>query len=127
MTLWTFRDFVSTRGENEVLAWLNTLPKKAKAKINARIITLAAYPGAWPPHYISAYVGWDDIYELRIVAAGRQFRPLGCYGPHRNQFTILVGAEEKGGKIRGSLLEVADERRQIILSDGSRCVPHDFG
>ena len=89
-------------------------------------MTLAAYPAVWPSHYISAYVGWNDIYELRIVAAGRQFRPLGCYGPHRNQFTILVGAEEKGGRIRGGFLEVADERRQIILSDGSRTVRHDF-
>ena len=123
---WEFFDYVSARGENEILTWLNGLPKKAKAKINGRIATLAGYLEEWPPQYISAYRGVDDVYEVKIVSGGRQFRPLGCYGPGRHQFTLLIGAEEKGGKIPRSDLEVADERRKLVLDDNTRAVPHDF-
>ena len=125
MKSWIILDFVNMRGENEILSWLNSLPRKAKAKINARLVTLAGYPEPWPPQYISAYNGWDDVYELKIVFGGRQFRPLGCYGPERRQFTILSGGEEKG-KIPTRLLGVADERRKLVFDGSARTVPHDF-
>ena len=124
--MWEFLDFVSGRGVNEIHAWLNSkdVPHKAKAKINARVVSLRGFP-IFPEAYFSSYKGWDDIYELRIVYGGVQYRPFGCYGPSRMQFSLLVGGIEKGA-VPKSLLKVADERRQIILSDPARVVPHDF-
>jgi hypothetical protein len=126
MSIWTFSDYVSERGTNEIHQWLNSreVPPGAKAKINARIISLQGFP-LFPEQYFSAYKGWDDLYELRVGFGGVQYRPFGCYGPQRRQFTILVGGIEKG-KIPKRLLEVADERRKIVHADPTRIIGHDF-
>jgi hypothetical protein len=126
MPIWTFLDFVSTRGVNEIHEWLNSkeVPAQAKAKINARIISLQGFP-VFPEQYFSAYRGWNDIYELRVVYAGVQYRPFGFYGPARWRFSLLVGGIENG-KVRKSLLKVADERRKIVIADPSRVCPHNF-
>jgi hypothetical protein len=126
---WTFFNFVTIRsnGEtfNEIHAWLNSkdVPKKAKAKINASLIALQGFP-IFPEQYFSAYKGWDDLYELKIVCSGVQYRPFGFYGPNRRQFTLLVGSIEKG-KVPTSTLEVADERRKLVITDPSRVILHD--
>jgi hypothetical protein len=127
MPIWTFWDFISQRGSNVIHDWLNSpeVPLAAKAKINARIISLQGFP-IFPEQYFSAYKGWDDLYELRVVFGGTQYRPFGCYGPGRHQFTLLVGGIEKGS-IPTGLLRVADERRKIIISNPSRIKRHDFG
>jgi hypothetical protein len=126
---WTFFDYVTVRssGEtvNEIHEWLNSkdVPKKAKAKINARIAALQGFP-LFPDQYFSAYKGWDGLYELRIVRGGVQYRPFGFYGPKQFQFTLLIGSIEKG-KVPESTLKVADERRKIVLADPSRVILHD--
>jgi len=126
---WTFFDFVTVRGDgervNEIHTWLNSkdVTKGAKAKINARVLTLQGFP-IFPDQYFSAYRGWPGLYELRIVCSGVQYRPFGFYGPKQKQFTLLVGSLEKG-KIPKSTLKVADERRKIVIADPSRIDPHD--
>jgi hypothetical protein len=126
MSIWNFYDFVSSRGINEIHEWLNSqeVPKGAKAKINARIASLQGFP-LFPEQYFSAYKGWDDLYELRVVFGGVQYRPFGCYGPQRRQFTILVGGIEKGS-VPERLLAVADERRKIVYANPTRIRRHDF-
>ena len=124
--IWTFRDYVSVRGTNEIHAWLNSreVPPGAKAKINARIVALQGFP-VFPEQFFSAYKGWDDLYELRVVNGGVQYRTFGCYGPGRWRFSILVGGLEKG-RVPKSLLGVADDRRKIVFADPQRLCPHDF-
>jgi hypothetical protein len=124
MDSWTFFDFFSERGENEIHRWLGKIPKAAKAKINARIAALQGFP-IFPEQYISAYNGWPGVFELRIVSAGVQYRPLGFYGPSRGQFSLLVGGVEKG-KLPKQLLEVANERRTLVINQPSRVRRHDF-
>jgi hypothetical protein len=127
---WTFLDYVIVRGDgttvNEIHRWLNSkeVTKSAKAKINARVVSLQGFP-LFPEQYFSAYTGWDDLYELRIVCSGVQYRPFGFYGPKQRQFTILLGSVEKG-KVPKSTLKVADERRKIVIADPSRVCLHDF-
>lgn len=126
MNPWTFFDFLTERGENDIHRWLNSaeVTKAAKAKINARIIALQGFP-IFPEQYISAYSGWPKLLELRIVSNGVQYRPLGFYGPNRGQFSLVIGGIEKG-KIPIRLLEAADERRKIVIANPSRIAPHDF-
>ena len=126
MEIWSFLDYYSQRGENEILSWLNSVevPRAAKAKINARIMALQGFP-VFPPPYFSAYKGWDDLYELRVVYANVQYRPLGFYGPARRQFSLLIGGIEKG-KIPKRLLEAANERRKIVIGNPTRVRAHDF-
>lgn len=126
LPVWTFLDFYSRRGENEILRWLNSkdVPKEAKAKINGRIIALQGFP-IFPAQFFSAYKGWPGLYEIRVPYAGVQYRPFGYYGPNRRQFSLLIGGIEKG-RVPKTLLEVADDRRKIVEGDNSRVRPHDF-
>src|SRR5712692_6876151 len=109
--MWTFYDFLDGRGTNPIRLWLDSLPDKARAKINTRILFMKAIP-IWPEQYISALKGWPDLVELRVGSAGSEYRPLGFYGPGKRQFTLVLGAIEKG-RLPRRLLEVADEHRKI--------------
>jgi len=96
MNPWTFYDLLDARRENNLIRnWLDSLPVKAAAKIDARILFMRSMK-SWPPQYVSALVGWPEIYELRVVSAGSQYRPIFFYGPARGEVTLVHGAIEKG-------------------------------
>jgi hypothetical protein len=122
--IWTFYDFLDGRGVNLIRAWLNSLPDKAAAKIDARIVYMrTVFP--WPEQYVSSLTGWPEIFELRVVSAGPQYRPICFYGPRRREVTIVYGAIEKG-KLPKRILEDADNNRKIVQSNPSRIEPHVF-
>ncbi|MBI3939359.1 MAG: type II toxin-antitoxin system RelE/ParE family toxin [Acidobacteria bacterium] len=129
MNPWKFFDFLDGRGiareNNLIRVRLDSLPDKASAKIDARIIYMQAVR-IWPEQYVSALQGWPEIFELRVVSAGSQYRPIFFYGPARGEVTLLYGAIEKG-KLPRRILENADKNRQIVLSDRSRIGEHIFG
>src|SRR5579875_2131487 len=125
MSLWTFYDFLDSRGGNTIRAWLDTLPIKAQAKINARLLVMQA-KSVWPDGWVSSLKTWPETIELRVGAIGNAYRPLGFYGPERREFTIVLGAIEKG-KLPKRILEVADANRKIVIATGrSRIRRHEF-
>ena len=126
MAAWTIFDYLEADGSNDIRAWIDSLPIKAQVKIDVRIRFLEATP-TWPPQYISALVGCDGIYELRVVSGGVQYRPLGFYGPARREFTLLKGAIEKGGKLEPrDACVVAQARMVIVNGNRTRIEPHRF-
>jgi len=122
---WTFYNYMDADGDNAIIAWLHELPIKAQAKIDGRLLVMLGMR-LWPDGWISSLEGYDDIYEIRITCANIQYRPLGCYGPAQREFTLLVGAIEKGGRIPRGTLQSALTRRQIILGDRTRVRKHQF-
>jgi hypothetical protein len=92
---WTFRNFVDGRGQNVIKEWLDGLPPKAKAKINARVRALAVID-EWPRLWIKKLHGYDDIFEMRVVLFNVQYRPLGFYGPARHEFTFRHWRDRTG-------------------------------
>jgi hypothetical protein len=124
---WTFRDFVTDRGENVIKEWLDGLPdKKAKAKINALLSHLEAESLLRPPE-VKKIVGFDGIYEVCLVRQNTQYRPLGCYGPGETEFSLLVGAIERGDRITPpSAFQTAVDRRRLIQGGRSATCEHDF-
>ena len=125
MNPWKFYDFLDSRGNNLIREWLDSLPAKASAKIDARIAMMSAVRGVWPEQYVSALVGWPEIFELRIVSAGAQYRPICFYGPRRGEVTLVYGAIEKGTLPRGTLNN-AYKNREIVMDDRTRITEHDF-
>ena len=125
---WRILDYVNERKENEIRGWIRSLPPQARAKISDRILLLQAWPDkTWPLQYFSALRGYKGIYEFRIVSSGVQYRPLGCYGPGEREYTLLVGAIEKGGKLEPpGAGDTAIRRRGIIWEDRSRVQDHEF-
>ena len=126
MKTWKFFDFLDGRGVNLIREWLDSsdVPEKASAKIDARILYMQAVR-LWPEQYVSSLVGWPELVELRVVSAGSQYRPIGFYGPDRGEFTIVLGAIEKG-KLPKRVLQAADDNRKIVLADRSRIREHEF-
>ena len=125
MPEWIFRDYLAANGTNDIRRWVSSLPKRAQVKIDYIFLVLRG-SRVWPEQYVSALKGWDDLYEIRIVADRVQYRPIGCYGPARREFTLLIGAIEKGGKLPRGALEAATVRRKVILADRSRTCEHEF-
>ena len=79
----------------------------------------------WPPQYVSALKGWPELVELRVVSDGNQYRPIGFYGPGRKEFTLLLGAIEKGKLARG-VLSNADSKRKLVVSNHKYICEHVF-
>jgi hypothetical protein len=109
---------------NTIRVWLDSLPEKASAKIDVRILFMQSIR-VWPEAYVSSLKGWPKLIELRVVSAGNQYRPIGFYGPKRGEFTLVLGAVEKG-KLPRRILEAADGNRELVLSDRQRIVEHVF-
>lgn len=118
---------MSERGENLVRRWLDDLPKKASIKIDIRLRYLENVQYLHlEPQYIKQMVGYEGIYEIRVVMGNVQYRPLGCYVPtERGQFALLVGAIEKGDRLEPKeACELAEERKRIITFNRSRLCDH---
>ena len=118
MAVWTFKNYVSERGENDIRRWLDSLPKSVRFKIDTRIRYLQNVRQLKYP-YVEKWTGEEDLYEVRVVFSGVQYRSLGCYGPERRDFTLLIGAVEKSGKLnpreavtiaKHRMKEVGDEK-----------------
>jgi len=117
MSVWTFYNFLDARGKNVIKDWMDDeIPWKAKQNINTKLLVMRAME-RWPEGWASTYEGFPGIIELRFPWNKVQYRPLGCYGPERRQFTLLIGAIEKGGKIRKSILETATEIMDNLSED----------
>ncbi|MBI4454895.1 MAG: type II toxin-antitoxin system RelE/ParE family toxin [Acidobacteria bacterium] len=129
MNPWKFYDFLDGRGEerrnNLIPVWLDSLPEKAAAKIDARILYMQAIT-IWAEQYVSALKGWPEIFEMRVISAGSQYRPIFFYGPLRGEVTLVYGAIEKG-KLPRRALDNADNNRRIVLNDRRRICEHVFG
>jgi len=122
MTTWTFKIFLKKNADktiNVIDEWLEEQPPKAQARIRA-IINYLKITQAWPIQYFKQYRGHPYIYEIIIKCGNIQYRPLGCFGPGENEFTLLIGAKEKGDRIEpASAPDTAEERRELILKDRS--------
>lgn len=128
MATWAIFDYVDASGDNQIRIWIDSLPKAAQARIDTILGYLQITVWPWPEQYISALKTCNDIYELKIKSSGVQYRPLGFYGPQRREFTILMGAVEKGGKLRPKeFCTIATRLREIVNGNRNHIVPHRFG
>ncbi len=111
---WIFKDFVSDRGENEIRRWLNTLPKKVIFKIDTRIKYLQEVDQLKFP-YVEKWTGEVDLFEVRVVFSGVQYRILGCYG-ERKEFILLIGAVEKDWQLEPKNAVIIAKARMKLIS-----------
>ncbi len=111
---WEIKVFISDTGKNEIDAWLNEIPKKAKAKIK-KIMTYLESERVWKEPYAKKLEGSDTIWEIRVILDNIQYRPLGCRGPLGKDFTILIGAIEMNGRLYPpNAINTAESRCKLI-------------
>lgn len=64
---------------------------------------------------------FKEYFEIRFKCENVQQRPIGYFGPKENQFTILIWATEKGGKIRPTTWKTVADNRRIAIENGEDC------
>lgn len=100
-------------------AWYDDLPVKAQARLDKILEHFRDSPHtAWGSTYFFPLTGLDGIFEIRFTVNNIQYRPLGCFGPAKNEFTFLIGAKEIGDAfVPNKAPDIAMGRRKEILVD----------
>jgi len=124
MVSWEIYEFLDRRGERVIESWLSSerIQTKAIALLEEKIGKLKTAGLDLPPNLL-AHMG-GSIYKLKVRADGVQLRPMLCRGPVNNdaEFTFLLGAVERGGKLDPSnaVALAEDNRRELIASPWRR-------
>jgi len=95
--VWTFKVFIEDNGKNVIADWLQQLPSSAQEAIETRLRYLSVTE-KWQRPAFDKLKGIDHIHEIRVKdhLANTEYRLLGCYGPNRKEFTLLIGTSKKG-------------------------------
>ena len=128
MKPWKIQDFIQPKDigyVNPIREWIDGQPIKAGVKIDTRIQYLEVTK-VWDSSFCKKLRGYDEIYELRIVFNNIQYRPLGCMGPGAGEFTILIGAIEKGRFVPPDAPRTAEERRKLVFEDRRYVHEHEY-
>lgn len=114
---WEIKVFISNSGNDVIDAWLNEIPPRAKAKIKVRM-TYLENEIIWKAPYVKKLRGSKTIWEIRVVLDHIQYRLLGCFGPGEKNFTLLIGAIEKGNRLYPpDAINTAEKRCKLIRTD----------
>jgi hypothetical protein len=99
-TVWTFRTYVSARGQLEVPLWYDQQTPKVQAAFDQRLRHLQQMQiSEWIEPYTKRLKGeCTGLVEIRFHADRVQHRPLGWFGPSPKEFTILLCAREIGDR-----------------------------
>lgn len=128
MRLWTFKCFLSEKGSDLFDLWYEGQSDAAKAKLDVIVEHFRDKPHTkWGGNYFFPLTGYDGIFEIKFRVANVLYRPLGCFGPERMQFTFLIGANEQGDEfVPLGAPEIAVQRRKILEADKGRARECNF-
>lgn len=116
---WIIKAFKGSR--NEIIEWLNSLEPNHKQKVEAFIRRLEIIE-KWDSKYFTPLVGYHRIYEIKIKFKNVLYRPLGCYGPGRKEFTLLIGAKEVSNKFKPKEAPTNAQKRCKLIHEDIRYV-----
>ncbi len=117
MKCWYFKVFLDSKGVNEINDWLQSMPPSFRAKVDT-IIAYLEVQKDMRCKWFKNVKGYKNVYELRFPHNKIQYRPLGCFGPGKDEFTLVFLAEEKGDKfVPKDAPEKAVNRFKLALQD----------
>jgi hypothetical protein len=105
-----------------VKQWYDQQDAEVKAEFDATIEYLRPLPPAkWDRPYIGILrKDCFGLCEIRFKVNKVHYRPLGCYGPLRYEFTILFFATERDRKLYPpEACRTALARKRLVLTDRS--------
>lgn len=123
-------DYIDIHGINVIRAWLDQQETKAKAKLDARLITLEQINRTeWAKYNVEVLKGdKDGLIAIKVSYRRNQYRLIGYDGPNRGEFTLLVCGKEQNNKyIPLNMGRQAFERiAEINANPTGRKIHHDF-
>src|SRR3990172_4661777 len=126
---YTLYDYVDIHGDNAIKEWTLALQPPDRTKFNVKLNMLRTAGSDLPPKLLSDTRS-PHIKKLRFFGQGqKQLRPMLCKGPVNSniEFTLLLGAEEKGSKLNPIDADHRAEilRQQIIANPNARRRLHE--
>lgn len=124
-----FNDLLDSEGRNIIRHWLDhDVPTRARVKIDQVLKNLRVCDRLKPPIVVKikgdSYAG---VFEVRVLSDKVQYRPLGGYGPHQGEFTLVVGAIEKNDRITPpDAFETASRRIAEVNTSRRRVCEHEY-
>ena len=120
--IWTFKGYVAEDGKAVMEEWYESLPPKAQAKLSTILEHMADnHHTDRNSNHVFRLSGYKGIYEIRCRIRNILYRPLGCFGPGKNEFTLLVPAREQGDQLKPkNAPEIALKRMAVILIEKER-------
>ena len=119
-------DYVTDKGTNDFKIWTEKLQKTQRAKLNSRLDMLENKGSDLFPQILT---GTDTAGIQKLRVRGKiELRPMVCTGPinHEKEFTLLVGAIEKQGKLEPKKADqIADKRKKEVIKDKTRRIDHE--
>lgn len=129
MNLWTFYEWVTGSGRGTITEWYESeLAPEAQQDFDDLLRYLAITPRhLWERPKFSLLTGYPGIGELRFKANKKQYRPFGFFGPKAGQFTLLIGAQERGGKfVPKDAPKTALERKLVAETQPGRIREYEY-
>jgi hypothetical protein len=126
LVLW---DFLSPRGENMILRWAKgaRLTTRDRAVLNQKLARLQQmdFDLAIGTKLLAGPI-FRHVYKL-VIHSDVMLRPMLCRGPidPEAEYTLLLGAIERGGKLPKEAPRQAEENRQTVLDSPSRRALHE--
>lgn len=129
-----FKDRLDQSGHNAIRPWLDSLPLKARLKIDWILRNVAVADSLYP--YFKKIKGYDDLFEMVVKINKVQYRPLGGYGPEAGQFTLVLGAIEHNDNLRppnafataaAHVADVRGKKTNVTDHDYERPTPQTAG
>lgn len=128
-TLWAFMEYVDDADRGVVSEWISDQSIKVEVKFHQRLQALSQMRvDEWRDPWAKTLHGdGKGLVEIRFKAENVQFRPIGFFGPNRNQFTILLCAKEIGGKfVPRQACNLAQGRKNEVLEKAYLSRSYDF-
>jgi len=128
MPVWIVKGFFSEYGRDIFQEWYEQLPERAQAKFDAILEYLRDTPHTqWSTAVVLPLSEAEGIFEIRFKIRNVLYRPLGCFGPDRGEFTLLAPAREHGNRFEPkNAVALAETRRIIVLNDKRRACECSF-
>lgn len=117
LRLWTIRFYVSASGRLHIvnLTVIPILHHTAKFDTVLEYLAQREWHEWGRPEYAPLTGKSAGLGELRFDFGKVEYRPIGCFGPARSDFTILIGATKKGKNYDPrNALDTALERKRFI-------------
>lgn len=121
---WNFKIYRSPTGRSDVQDEIDGLDEGVLEHLLSRLRYLANTPKIdWHEPQAKKLKGVDNVYEIRFKAGNIQYRPLGCFGPGEEDFTILVWAYKKQSVYTpAKAIDTAEKRRKLLSKGEAECV-----
>jgi hypothetical protein len=125
MAIWTFKDFVSPAGINQISKWREDLSPAAKVKFDDQLVMLAKIENWQMPEYRPLRgKPFKGLSEIRFNVEKRKYRVIGLSRPIPKEYLLLIGCFHKESYEPHNALETAIRRKTEIETGIGRLEDH---